>query len=237
MDYHLHHHAEHVEKHFEQTATVRDIVIGMADGLTVPFALAAGLSGAVMDNSIIVTAGLAEIVAGSIAMGLGGYLAGKTEVDHYNSELKREYREIKEFYETEKREVREIFAQYGLSEKSQHEIVDELAKDDDKWVDFMMKYELGLDKPDINRARQSARNIGLAYIVGGIVPLSAYILTASPHEGLIYSSLMTVICLLMFGYYKSKATGQPPLMGAVRTTLIGIIAAAAAYFIAAMISG
>src|SRR5258706_24151 len=237
MDYHLHHHAEHVEKHFEQTATVRDIVIGMADGLTVPFALAAGLSGAVMDNSIIVTAGLAEIVAGSIAMGLGGYLAGKTAVDHFNSELKREYREIKEFYETEKREVREIFAQYGLSEKSQHEIVDELAKDDDKWVDFMMKYELGLDKPDINRARQSARNIGLAYIVGGIVPLSAYILTASPHEGLIYSSLMTVICLLMFGYYKSKATGQPPLMGAVRTTLIGIIAAAAAYFIAAMIIG
>jgi VIT1/CCC1 family predicted Fe2+/Mn2+ transporter len=236
MDYHLHHHTEHVESHFEQSATVRDIVIGMADGLTVPFALAAGLSGAVMNNSIIVTAGLAEIVAGSIAMGLGGYLAGRTEVDHYNSELKREYREIKEFYETEKKEVREIFAKYGLSEKSQHEIVDELAKDDDKWVDFMMKYELGLDKPDINRARQSARNIGLAYIAGGIVPLSAYILTASPHEGLIYSSLMTVICLLMFGYYKSRATGQPPLMGAVRTTLIGVVAAAAAYFIAAMIA-
>src|SRR5689334_23591831 len=163
MDYHLHH-AEHTEKHFAQSATVRDIVIGMADGLTVPFALAAGLSGAVMSNGIIVTAGLAEIVAGSIAMGLGGYLAGRTEVDHYNSELKREYREIKEFYETEKKEVRDVFAQYGLSEKSQHEIVDELAKDDDKWVDFMMKYELGLDKPDINRARQSARNIGLSYI-------------------------------------------------------------------------
>jgi VIT1/CCC1 family predicted Fe2+/Mn2+ transporter len=150
--------------------------------------LAAGLSGAVMNNGIIVTAGLAEIVAGSIAMGLGGYLAGKTEVDHYNSELKREYREIKEFYEVEKKEVRDIFAQYGLSEKSQREIVDELAKDDDKWVDFMMKYELGLDKPDINRARQSARNIGLAYIVGGIVPLSAYIFTSEPHQGLIYSS-------------------------------------------------
>lgn len=235
MDYHLHH-TEHVEKHFAQSATVRDIVIGMADGLTVPFALAAGLSGAVMSNSIIVTAGLAEIVAGSIAMGLGGYLAGKTEMDHYNSELKREYREIKEFYETEKKEVRDIFAQYGLSEKSQREIVDELAKDDDKWVDFMMKYELGLDKPDINRARQSARNIGLAYIVGGIVPLSAYVFTGSPKEGLIYSSIMTVICLLMFGYYKSKATGQPPVMGALRTTFIGIIAAAAAYFIAALIA-
>jgi VIT1/CCC1 family predicted Fe2+/Mn2+ transporter len=235
MDYHLHH--QHVEKHFAQSATVRDIVIGMADGLTVPFALAAGLSGAVKDNSIIITAGLAEIVAGSIAMGLGGYLAGKTEVDHYNSELKREYREIKEFYEVEKKEVRDIFAQYGLSEKSQREIVDELAKDDDKWVDFMMKYELGLDKPDINRARQSARNIGLAYIVGGIVPLSAYVLTTSPKEGLIYSSIMTVLCLLMFGYYKSKATGQPPVMGALRTTLIGVIAASAAYFIAALIAG
>jgi VIT1/CCC1 family predicted Fe2+/Mn2+ transporter len=234
MNYHLHH-TEHAETHFAQSATVRDIVIGMADGLTVPFALAAGLSGAVMSNGIIVTAGLAEIVAGSIAMGLGGYLAGRTEVDHYNSELKREYREIKEFYETEKKEVREIFAQYGLSEKSQHEIVDELAKNDDNWVDFMMKYELGLDKPDINRARQSARNIGLSYIVGGIVPLSAYVLTASPKEGLIYSSIMTVLCLLMFGYYKSKATGQPPVMGALRTTLIGVIAAAAAYFIAALL--
>lgn len=238
MDYHLHHPAskEHIEKHFEQSATVRDVVIGMADGLTVPFALAAGLSGAVLNNSIIITAGLAEIVAGSIAMGLGGYLAGKTEVDHYNSELKREYREIKEFYETEKEEVREIFAKYGLSEKSQHEIVDELAKDDDKWVDFMMKYELGLDKPDINRARQSARNIGLSYIVGGIVPLSAYIFTSAPHEGLIYSSIITVICLVIFGYYKSKATGQPPVTGALRTTLIGVVAAAAAYFIAALIS-
>jgi VIT1/CCC1 family predicted Fe2+/Mn2+ transporter len=234
MDYHLHH-TGHVEKHFAQSATVRDIVIGMADGLTVPFALAAGLSGAVSDNGIIVTAGLAEIVAGSIAMGLGGYLAGRTEVDHYNSELKREYREIKEFYEIEKKEVRDVFAQYGLSEKSQHEIVDELAKDDDKWVDFMMKYELGLDKPDINRARQSARNIGLAYIVGGIVPLSAYFLTTSPKEGLVYSSIITVVCLLMFGYYKSKATGQPPFMGAVRTMLIGVIAASAAYFIASLI--
>ena len=226
------HTSSHVESHFEQSETVRDIVIGMADGLTVPFALAAGLSSIAVGNGIIVTAGVAEIIAGSIAMGLGGYLAGKTEVDHYNSELKREYREIKEFYEVEKREVREIFAQYGLSEKSQHEIVDELAKDDDKWVDFMMKYELGLDKPDINRARQSARNIGLAYIVGGIVPLSAYIFTSAPHEGLLYSSVITILCLLTFGYYKSKVTGQPQVQGALRTTFIGVIAAAAAYFVA-----
>jgi len=234
MDYH-HHHPDHVEKHFTQTETVRDVVIGMADGLTVPFALAAGLSGVIDQNGIIITAGLAEIIAGSIAMGLGGYLAGKTEVDHYDSELKREYREIKEFYETEKSEVKEVFAKYGLSVQSQNLIVDELVKDDDKWVDFMMKYELGLDKPDINRARQSARNIGVAYIVGGIVPLSAYFFTATPSDGLLYSSFITVACLLVFGYYKSKATGQPPLKGALQTTLIGVIAAAAAYFVARLI--
>src|SRR6187455_3090131 len=163
---------EHKEEHFEQSATVRDVVIGMSDGLTVPFALAAGLSSlASMNNGIIITAGLAEIIAGSIAMGLGGYLAGKTEIEHYDSEVKREYREIKEFYDVEIRECKEIFADYGLSEENQEKLVRELAKNDDKWVDFMMKFELGLDKPDINRARQSARNIGLAYIVGGIVPL------------------------------------------------------------------
>src|SRR6185436_18214678 len=178
-------HEAHVEKHFEQSDTVRDVVIGMSDGLTVPFALAAGLSSlGSVSNGIIVTAGLAEIVAGSIAMGLGGYLAGKTEVEHYDSELKREYREIKEFNEVERKECMEIFADYGLSHESQKQLVDELAKNDDKWVDFMMKFELGLEKPDINRARQSARNIGLAYIVGGIVPLSAYLFTSEPGQGL-----------------------------------------------------
>src|SRR5205085_7445357 len=161
----MHGPSEHLEEHFQQSETIRDIVIGMSDGLTVPFALAAGLSSAVHDNSIIITAGMAEIIAGSIAMGLGGYLAGKTEVEHYDSELKREYREIKEFYDVEIKECKDIFASYGLSEENQHKLVLELAKNDDKWVDFMMKFELGLDKPDINRARQSARNIGVAYIV------------------------------------------------------------------------
>src|SRR3569832_62417 len=187
MDTHLH----HKEEHLTSSALISDIVIGMSDGLTVPFALAAGLSSAVSSNGIIVTAGIAEIIAGSIAMGLGGYLAGKTEIEHYDSELKREYMEIKEFNEVERKECREIFAQYGLSHESQHQIVNELAKDDDKWVDFMMKYELGLDKPDINRARQSARNIGVAYIVGGIVPLMAYVFTSNPQQGLLFSSFIT----------------------------------------------
>ncbi len=226
------HHHHHAEEHFEQSATVRDIVIGMADGLTVPFALAAGLSSAVSSNGIIITAGFAEIIAGSIAMGLGGYLAGKTEIEHYDAELKREYRELTTHYQTERNEVKEIFAGYGLSPDSQELIMNEMEKDHDKWVEFMMKFELGLEKPDINRARLSARNIGLAYIVGGIVPLTAYIFTTTPNEGLIYSAIITVICLMVFGYFKSKVTGQDPIKGGFRVTMIGVLAAAAAYFFA-----
>lgn len=233
---HSHQGHSHNEEHFEQSAIIRDVVIGMADGLTVPFALAAGLSGAVSSNAIIITAGLAEICAGSIAMGLGGFLAGQTEVEHYNSELKREYYEVKHFYEKEKEEVREVFAQYGLSKQTQNLIADEMAKDEDKWVDFMMRYELGLEKPDEKRARNSALNIGIAYIVGGIVPLSAYFFTETPYEGLLISFFITVACLFMFGYFKSKFTGQPPIKGAVRTTIIGIIAAGAAFSIAKLVS-
>ena len=230
---------EHKEEHFQQSETIRDIVIGMADGLTVPFALAAGLSNvvsAIDGNNIIITAGLAEIIAGSIAMGLGGYLAGKTEIEHYNSELKREYTEIDTHYETERKEVKEIFAGYGLSAQSQDIIMDEMEKDRDKWVDFMMRFELGLDKPDLNRARQSARNIGLAYIAGGIVPLSAYFFTNTPGQGLIISAIATVFCLLFFGYYKTKVMGQDPVKGSLRTAMIGILAGAAAYFVARLLT-
>ena len=226
----------HTERHFKQSEIIKDIVIGMADGLTVPFALAAGLT-SIATNGVIITAGLAEIIAGSIAMGLGGYLAGKTEYDHYQSELDREYSEIKEFNEVERQECKDIFAEYGLSPQAQEVIINELVKDEDKWVDFMMKYELGLDKPDIHRARQSARNIGLAYIAGGIVPLSAYFFTSHPNTGLMYSAAITVLCLMGFGYFKSKFTGQSPLKGAFRTTLIGVLAAAAAFFIARLFNG
>jgi VIT1/CCC1 family predicted Fe2+/Mn2+ transporter len=225
----------HQEKHFKQSDFIKDIVIGMADGLTVPFALAAGLSGAVHTNGIIITAGVAEICAGSIAMGLGGYLAGRTEIDHYKSELAREYEEIKTHYELEKEEVRSIFAGYGLSEPSQHLIVDELAKDEKKWVEFMMRYELGLEKPDEQRARKSALNIGIAYIVGGTIPLLGYVFTTTPIEGLYYSAAITVVCLMLFGYFKSKLLDQSPIQGALKTTLIGIIAAAAAFFIAKLV--
>ena len=190
--------------------------------------------GANTGNGIIVTAGLAEIVAGSIAMGLGGYLAGKTEIDHYDSELKREYYEVDVFPEKEKQEVREVFEGYGLSEHSQELIVEELSKDRDKWVNFMMRYELGLEKPDINRARQSALTIGISYIIGGIVPLSTYfpIFTDNAKDGFFYSCIVTAICLFIFGYFKTKIIGQPPLQGAFKILLIGAMAASAAYFIA-----
>jgi VIT1/CCC1 family predicted Fe2+/Mn2+ transporter len=222
----------HKEEHLGSSLFITDIVIGMSDGLTVPFALAAGLSGAVQSNAVVITAGIAEIVAGSIAMGLGGYLAGKTAQEHFQSELKREYNEVENIPEQEKGEVKIIFARYGLDEKTQNIIVDELAKDKDRWVDFMMKYELGMEKPDANRARNSAATIGIAYIIGGLIPLTAYFFTATPIQGLYISALLTVICLFIFGYFKSKVTGQPPLKGAFKVTFIGIIAAAAAFIVA-----
>lgn len=226
----------HVEKHFKSSELVTDIVIGMSDGLTVPFALAAGLSGAVSSTAIIITAGLAEVAAGSIAMGLGGYLAGRTEVDHYNSELEREKMEVEAVPEVEKQEVRDVFANMGLSKETQNLIADEMAKDKANWIDFMMRYELGLEKPDPKRARNSAMNIGISYIVGGLVPLSPYFFTANPLDGLKWSCLITVICLFIFGYFKARITGQNPWAGALRVTLIGSVAATAAFFIARLFS-
>lgn len=235
METHLHH--DHQEHHMESSDLLRDIVIGMSDGLTVPFALAAGLSGAVSATHIIIVAGIAEIAAGSIAMGLGGYLAGKTEVDHYNSELKREYDEVDNLPQKEREEVKDFFASLGLSEDVQEKAVVEMTKDKDKWVDFMMKYELGLDKPDPKRAGRSAFNIGLSYIVGGIIPLSPYFFTQDGLTGLKFSAIITLICLFIFGFFKSKMTGVNPIMGAIRVMLIGAAAAGCAFGIAKLIEG
>ncbi len=222
----------HTEKHLKSSDFITDIVIGMSDGLTVPFALAAGLSGAVSSNAIVITAGIAEIVAGCIAMGLGGYLAGKTELDHYQSELKREFAEVEDLPEKEMQEVKEVFAEYGIDEEGQTLLAKQLSKNKTKWVDFMMKFELGLDEPNPNRARNSALTIGLAYFVGGLLPLMAYFFTPTPHEGLFVSAIITTLCLFVFGYFKSKITGQSPFKGALKVTSIGLLAAAAAYFVA-----
>ena len=207
----------------------------MSDGLTVPFALAAGLSGAVDSTSLIIIAGIAEIAAGSIAMGLGGYLAGKTEMDHYNSELKREYNEVELLPDREREEVKDFFANLGLSEEVQDQAVREMTKDKKKWVDFMMKYELGLDKPDQKRARKSAFNIGFSYIVGGIIPLTPYFFVDNVLTGLKFSAVITLICLFVFGYFKSRITGVAPVAGALRVMFIGAIAAACAFGIARLI--
>jgi vacuolar iron transporter family protein len=230
MDTHLNH--PHNEQHLKSSAALSDIVIGMSDGLTVPFALAAGLSGAIDKSSIIVIAGIAEIAAGSIAMGLGGYLSGKTEQDHYTNEEKREYYEVENLRHKEIEETKEFFAGLGLDEKLQQEATEQIAKDKDKWVAFMMKHELGLEKPDPKRATKSALNIGLSYVVGGIIPLSPYFFIANAKEALPYSVVATLVCLFIFGFFKSKITGINPWLGALRVTAIGAMAAAAAFGVA-----
>lgn len=219
----------HEEKHFTGSEMVRDVVIGMSDGLTVPFALAAGLSGAVDSNKIIITAGIAEIIAGSIAMGLGGYLAAKTEYEHYEAELAREYEEIERVPEREIAETKEIFSAYGLSEESVDSIVAELSKNKDHWAEFMMRYELGLEKPEVKRAARSAFNIGVSYIIGGLIPLLAYIFTELPADGFMISTVTTLMALFIFGFVKSKIIGQPPFKGAIRVLIIGALAAGVAY--------
>jgi vacuolar iron transporter family protein len=230
MDTHLHH--NHTEAHLKSSQALTDIVIGMSDGLTVPFALAAGLSGAVSSSSIIVIAGIAEIAAGSIAMGLGGYLAGKTEQDHYKSEQKREYDEVDNLRHREIEETKEFFANIGLSPRLQDEATEEISKDKDRWVNFMMKYELGLEEPDPRRATKSALNIGLSYIAGGIIPLSPYFFISNSADALKISVVATLLCLFLFGFFKSRITGVNPWWGALRVTLIGAMAAAAAFGVA-----
>lgn len=224
------------EQHFQSSEKVRDFVIGMSDGLTVPFALAAGLSGAVDSNTIVITAGLAEIAAGSIAMGLGGYLAGRTEIEHYQSEERREYDEIEKLRHVEIQETKEIFAEYGLDDDLQNKVANAIAQDKKKWVDFMMRFELGLDKPDKNRAHQSAFIIGISYVIGGMIPLTAYFFTDTTKQGLVYSCIITLVCLVVFGLVKSKLTGQPLFKGALRVALVGAVAAAAAFGIASLIA-
>ena len=226
----------HIEKHFTATATVRDIVIGMADGLTVPFALAAGLSGAVASSGLVVTAGLAEIAAGSIAMGLGGYLAAKTDLEHYASERLRELRETQHIPEREAEEVSEIFRGYGLRDEQIAPLIETLQANPTQWVDFMMRFELGLEEPDPTRARISAWTIALSYVVGGLIPLLPYMVVSDIHTALWWSVAVTPVALFVFGYVKSGFTGVPPWRGGFQTVLVGGLAAAAAFGIARLLS-
>jgi VIT1/CCC1 family predicted Fe2+/Mn2+ transporter len=226
----------HIEKHFTAGETVRDIVIGMADGLTVPFALAAGLTGAIASSHIIITAGFAEIAAGSIAMGLGGFLAARSDAEHYASERKREEEEIVTVPDIEAEEVQEIFKTYGLNETESASVVAALRQRPQDWVDFMMRFELGLEKPVPGRAWKSALTIALSYIVGGIIPLSAYLIFADAHRALNVSCAVTLLALLVFGAIKGRFTGISMLRSGLQTALIGGLAAAAAFGIARLIS-
>jgi vacuolar iron transporter family protein len=226
----------HVERHFTSGERVRDVVIGMSDGLTVPFALAAGLSGAVTSTGIIVTAGLAEIAAGSIAMGLGGYLAARSDAEHYASERAREAMEVREKPAIEAEEVTEVFRAYGVTAEESAPVVEALRKQPEAWVDFMMRFELGLEKPDPRRAVTSALTIAGAYIAGGFIPLAPYLLVARAPSALLVSVVVTLVALTAFGYVKGRFTGAPPTRSALQTALIGGLAAAAAFGIARAIS-
>lgn len=226
----------HVERHFTGSETVRDIVIGMSDGLTVPFALAAGLSGAVASTGIIVTAGLAEIAAGSIAMGLGGYLAAKSDAEHYASEQLREQMEIRTVPEVEADEVTRIFQGYGLTAEASAPVVEALRKNPEAWIDFMMRFELGLEKPEPKRALTSALTIAGAYVGGGIIPLAPYIVSARAHTALLISVVVTLVALTAFGYIKGRFTGTVPGRSAFQTALVGGLAPAPAFVIARLIA-
>ena len=226
----------HIESHFTGSEVVRDIVIGMSDGLTVPFALAAGLSGIAHSTAIVITGGLAEIAAGAIAMGLGGYLAARSDVEHYAKERATEEKEVEVIPDKEKEEVEQVLLTYGL-EKNQSKLVAEaLSKRPEAWIDFMMRFELGLEKPDPKRALRSALTIGLSYIVGGLIPLAPYMLISNAGSALMFSVIFTLFALLIFGYVKGRFTGGHPIRSALQTALIGGLAAAAAFGLAKLIS-
>lgn len=222
----------HVEKHFTASESVRDVVIGMADGLTVPFALAAGLSAAVSQTHVVVTAGLAEVAAGAIAMGLGGFLAARTDIEHFDAEVAREEHEIDNLRDREVREIEKVFEGYGLSGDGLKAVVDAVTADRKRWIDFMMRFELGLERPDPRRAPISAVTIGTSYAVGGLIPLVPYMLTPSLTQALQISVIVTGVALVIFGWVKGHFTGVNKFKSALQTLLVGGLAAGAAFALA-----
>ena len=228
--------ASHVEKHFTGSAVIRDIVIGMSDGLTVPFALAAGLSGIANSTAIVITGGLAEIAAGSISMGLGGFLAARSDAEHYARERENEQLEIEIIPDKEVEEVEQVLSAYGLEQKESTLVAKALSKRPQAWIDFMMRFELGLEKPASQRALKSALTIAISYVVGGMIPLAPYILIHNTGTALLFSVVFTLSALLIFGYVKGRFTGTHPIRSALQTALIGSLAAAAAFGLAKFIS-
>jgi VIT1/CCC1 family predicted Fe2+/Mn2+ transporter len=225
------------EKHNKNTNLVKDIIIGMSDGLTVPFALTAGLSGVLNTNHLIIVSGLAEITAGCISMGLGGFLAGQSETEHYDTELKREYDEIEKVPLTELKEVEDIFSEMGVEKSLSKQVALQVSRDKNHWADLMMKLELKMERPSKNQAAITAGTIALSYLAGGFIPLFPYIIFDNSKTGFNVSCVVTTMALIAFGYFKSKMTGQPPLKGTIKVTITGIIAAAAAFLLAKAVNG
>ncbi len=227
----------HNEHHFDASDSVRDVIIGMSDGLTVPFALAAGITGAIAASHIVVTAGIAELAAGGISMGLGGYLAARSDVDHYESERRREHEETDEVPEEERREIEVIFASYGITGDTLKQLVDHVTANKQRWVDFMMRFELGLEVPDPRKAPISALRIGGSYVVGGLIPLFPYMLVPRSSQALYGSIAVTFAALVVFGALKGRFTGTSVWRSAIETSAIGAVAAAVAFMLARLVSG
>ena len=227
----------HNEHHFDASDAVRDVIIGMSDGLTVPFALAAGISGAIAASHIVVTAGIAELAAGGISMGLGGYLAARSDVDHYESERRRELEETDDVPDEERREIELIFSSYGIEGDALKKLVATITSDKKHWVDFMMRFELGLEQPNPRKAPLSAVRIGGSYVVGGLIPLLPYMLVPKSQEALYGSIAVTFLALIVFGALKGRFTGTSVWRSAIETSAIGAVAAAVAFAIARAVSG
>ena len=224
------------ETHSTNSGLVKDIIIGMSDGLTVPFALTAGLSGVLNTTHLIIVSGLSEIAAGCISMGLGGYLAGESEVEHYDSELKREFSEIETVPELELKEVEDILIKMGVEQTLSKQVALQISKDKNRWADFMMKLELEMEKPAKNRAAKSATTIAVSYLVGGFIPLFPYIIIQNSKHAFDLSCIVTILALMIFGYFKSKVTGQPLVKGTIKVTVTGVVAATAAFLLAKAVS-
>ena len=227
----------HSEQHSNMGDAVRDVIIGMSDGLTVPFALAAGISGAIASSHIVVTAGIAELAAGGISMGLGGYLAARSEAEHYASEQRREYQETEEVPDEERREIEQIFASYGIAGDPLRQLVDTVTSNKKRWVDFMMRFELGLEKPNPTAAPRSAMRIGGSYVVGGLIPLVPYMVLPTTQLGLLWSAIVTFVALVAFGAVKGRFTGFSVWKSALQTSVIGAVAAGVAFLLARLVNG
>src|SRR5213594_1710526 len=212
---------KHLERHIPRGDVVRDLILGMSDGLTTPFALAAGLVGASTSNLLVVIGGVAEIAAGAISMGLGGYLAAQSQAETYRSEHAREMHETEVMPAEERAEVWRIFRNYGLRGRALEQATNAVTAERDAWVRFMMREELGLEEPEPSAALWSAARIAGAYVVAGLIPLFPYAFRIPIGRALLASVIVTGVALAVFGAVKGRYTGASAVRSAMQTLVIG----------------